>query len=117
MDDRFDVVLCGLDVDAETRCRHWDDDVDVIAVKFPCCGVYYPCFECHEAVTDHEARRWPRERFDEPAVLCGVCGTELSVEAYLDCEDTCPSCGAAFNPGCRTHHGLYFESSEADADR
>jgi uncharacterized CHY-type Zn-finger protein len=112
MDDRFDVALRGLDVDAETRCHHWNSDVDVIAIKFACCETYYPCFECHEAVTDHEAERWPRERFDEPAVLCGVCGTELAIETYLDCEDTCPSCDASFNPGCRTHHHLYFESSE-----
>jgi uncharacterized CHY-type Zn-finger protein len=112
MDERFEVALCGVDVDEETRCRHYDDKRDVIAIKFPCCGTYYPCFECHAEVVDHEAERWPRANFEEAAILCGVCRTELTIEAYLDCGDTCPNCGAAFNPGCRTHHHLYFESSE-----
>ena len=49
------------------------------------------------------------DRFDDAAVLCGVCRTELSVASYLDRADTCPACGAAFNPGCRNHHHLYFE--------
>lgn len=108
-DDRFEVSLRGVAVDAETRCRHWDSDVDVVALKFACCETYYPCFECHEESADHDPERWPRDRFDEPAVLCGVCREELTVDAYLSCGDSCPSCGAAFNPGCREHHHLYFE--------
>jgi len=108
VDDRFDVPLRGVDVDAETRCAHYDTELDVVALRFPCCGVYYPCFRCHEAVTDHEPARVPRERFDEPTVLCGVCDTTLSAAAYLDCDDTCPACGASFNPGCRHHRDRYF---------
>jgi len=38
-----------------------------------------------------DAERWPCDRFDESAVLCGVCGTELRVRAYLDCDHQCPS--------------------------
>ena len=108
-DDRFEVSLRGVDVDAETRCVHWNDDVDVIALRFACCETYYPCFECHEETTDHESQRWPQADFDEPAVLCGVCREELTVHEYLDCGDSCPNCGAAFNPGCREHYHLYFE--------
>ncbi len=108
-DSRFGVPLRGVAVDADTRCRHWDEGVDVVALRFACCGAYYPCFECHAATTDHDAERWPRERFGDPAVLCGRCRTELTVEAYLDCADRCPSCDAAFNPGCRAHRHLYFE--------
>lgn len=111
-DGRFEVPLGGVEVDEQTRCHHWNDDVDVIAIKFPCCETYYPCFECHEKLTDHEARRWPQERFEESAVLCGVCRTALSIESYLGCGDTCPSCGTAFNPGCRDHHHRYFSSSQ-----
>ena len=37
-----------------------------------------------------------------------LCGTELSVHAYLTCESRCPACAAAFNPGCHTHRHLYF---------
>ena len=108
-DSRFPVPLRGREVDPETRCAHWDDDVDVVALRFGCCGVYYPCFECHEATADHEAEPWPADRFDEPAVLCGVCRGTIQAETYLAGGDTCPHCGAAFNPGCRKHRDLYFE--------
>lgn len=111
-DDRFQVPLRGVDVDAETRCAHWNDDVDVIALRFGCCETFYPCFECHEAVADHEPAVWPRSRFDEPAVLCGVCRETITAAAYLDSGDRCPHCGAQFNPGCREHRDRYFELSE-----
>ncbi len=108
-DERFDVPVRGVAVDENTRCRHWDSDVDVVALKFACCETYYPCFECHAETTDHEPVQWPRTRFDEPAVLCGACREELTVESYLDCGDSCPSCDTQFNPGCREHRHLYFE--------
>ncbi|WP_332897855.1 CHY zinc finger protein [Haladaptatus sp. CMSO5] len=99
----------GVGVDSETRCAHYDTARDVVALKFACCETYYPCFQCHEAVANHDAVVWPHDRFDEPAVLCGVCDTELSVTAYLDADDACPACGAEFNPGCRSHYDRYFE--------
>lgn len=111
-DGRFSVPLRGVAVDLETRCEHYDDAVDVVALRFPCCDCFYPCFRCHEAVTDHESERVPREAFDDPAVLCGDCGATLSVGAYLDCEDTCPDCGTEFNPGCRRHRDRYFAVEE-----
>lgn len=104
-----DPVVRGVDVGPETRCAHYDGDRDVIAIRFPCCDTYYPCFRCHEAVTDHDAERWPTAEFDRNAVRCGVCGTELSVAAYLVAGHECPECGAAFNPGCADHHDRYFE--------
>jgi len=109
-DDRFDVALRGVAVDEGTRCRHWHDEVDVVALRFACCDTYYPCFECHAGTANHEPEQWPRDRFDEPAVLCGVCREELTADAYLDSDDQCPACGAAFNPGCREHRHLYFET-------
>jgi uncharacterized CHY-type Zn-finger protein len=108
LDPRFDVPLWGLGVDAETRCEHYSSDRDVIAIRFRCCEVYYPCFACHEARCEHDPERWPPDRFDERAVLCGGCRTALSIRAYLDCADACPACGAAFNPGCRDHYDRYF---------
>ena len=108
-DSRFAVPLRGVRVDSETRCAHWDDAVDVVALRFGCCETYYPCDACHDAATDHEAVPWPRERFDEPAVLCGVCRTALTAREYLNGDDACPACGAAFNPGCRKHRDRYFE--------
>ena len=108
-DARFAVPLRGVRVDPETRCAHWDHPVDVVALRFGCCETYYPCDGCHDAATDHEAVPWPRERFDEPAVLCGACRTTLTAREYLNSDDACPACGTAFNPGCRKHRDRYFE--------
>ena len=124
----------GIDVGPETRCHHYDSDLDVIAIRFPCCGTFYPCYECHLAAVDHEPERWGHGRStarggveddgsgaranvreegstshaDADAVLCGICGTVLTVATYVDCDDRCPDCDAAFNPGCRTHYDRYF---------
>lgn len=107
-DDRFDVPVRGAEVGPETRCVHYHGPRDVIAIRFPCCEAFYPCFACHRETTDHEARRWPADRFHTHAVLCGTCQAVLTIQQYLD-DDTCPSCGAAFNPGCARHHNRYFE--------
>ena len=144
-DDRFAVPLRGVAVDPETRCAHWDDPVDVVALRFGCCEAYYPCDACHDAAADHAAEPWPRGRFDEPAVLCGVCGATLTAREYLngdeearrapeseghdpsgdraspDChraksDDACPRCDAAFNPGCRKHRDRYFETSTSSRE-
>ncbi|WP_436344293.1 CHY zinc finger protein [Natronorubrum sp. FCH18a] len=100
----------GVDVGPETRCAHYHTDRDVVAFKFDCCEQYYPCYRCHKETTDHEAIPWPRERFDEHSVLCGVCDTALTVPEYLEAGHRCPSCDAAFNPGCRAHADRYFET-------
>lgn len=108
-----DAAVRGLDVDPETRCAHYASEADVVAIRFYCCGRYFPCFACHDACVDHAPVVWPREQFGRPAVLCGVCATELSIEAYLDAANACPACGAAFNPGCADHHDRYFEARSA----
>ena len=99
----------GLELDSETRCIHWHSPLDVIAIKMRCCGLYYACRDCHDALVDHAAEVWPRAEWDRPAVLCGACATELSIAAYLACDNRCPNCNAPFNPGCKLHHHLYFE--------
>jgi uncharacterized CHY-type Zn-finger protein len=99
----------GVDLDPQTRCAHWRSPLDVIAIKMKCCGEYYACHDCHDALAGHPARVWPRAEWDQPAVLCGVCGEQLSVRGYMACENRCPACGAAFNPGCQLHYHLYFE--------
>ncbi|WP_080506069.1 CHY zinc finger protein [Halorubrum sp. BV1] len=108
-DGRFVVPLRGVAVDSETRCAHWDSPVDVVALRFGCCEAYYPCDACHDAVTNHEAEPWPRNRFDESAALCGRCRATLPARVFLDADDACPCCGVAFNPGCRAHVDRYFE--------
>lgn len=102
-------VVRGVAVDAATRCGHYDTDRDVVAIRFACCGEFYPCHACHEERADHDAVVWARSSFDELAVLCGACGRTLSIATYLDCEHTCPACGHAFNPGCGAHADRYFD--------
>jgi uncharacterized CHY-type Zn-finger protein len=99
----------GVGLDAETRCTHYASERDVVAIRFGCCDTYYPCFRCHAAVADHDATPIPEAEFDDPGVLCGVCGTALTVRSYLECDHECPACGAAFNPGCVAHHDRYFD--------
>lgn len=103
-----DVTVRGVGLGSETRCAHYDSPRDVIAIRFPCCGEYYACYECHAVRTGHGAERWPAEAHDERAVLCGVCDTELTIAEYLDSDHACPVCDAAFNPGCAGHHHHYF---------
>ena len=109
LDDRFAVPLRGVAVGPETRCEHWDADLDVVALRFGCCETFSPCHACHAETANHDPEPWPRARFDDPAVLCGACGSTLSARMYLDSNDACPACGAAFNPGCRRHRDRYFE--------
>lgn len=99
----------GIKVDTETRCAHYHSEIDRIAIKFFCCGIYYPCFECHEAIGCGQPAVWPKEQFNQKAVLCGTCRHEMTVQEYLDCNSCCPQCKAPFNPGCNLHKHLYFE--------
>jgi uncharacterized CHY-type Zn-finger protein len=102
----------GVDLDAETRCAHYRSVLDVIAIKMKCCGVYFACKDCHEASADHPIEVWPRPEWAQPAVLCGTCGYEMTIEEYMASSYRCPDCGAPFNPGCRKHYQFYFASAE-----
>lgn len=99
----------GKDIDKETRCLHYRSEIDRIAIKFYCCHTYYPCFSCHDEVGCNTPQVWPKSQFHQKAVLCGFCGTELTINEYLSCNSLCPSCKSPFNPGCSTHKHLYFE--------
>jgi uncharacterized CHY-type Zn-finger protein len=105
-------TVAGLELDEQTRCAHWRSPLDVIAIRMKCCGVYYACKDCHDALAGHAAEVWPQAEWDRPAVLCGVCGTEMTIRQYLGGGNSCPSCRAPFNPACRSHHQFYFESPE-----
>jgi uncharacterized CHY-type Zn-finger protein len=104
--------VCGIDLDPQTRCAHYRSMLDVIAIKMKCCGVYYACKECHEAMADHSIAVWPKEEWEQLVVLCGACGHEMSIKQYMASGDRCPACAAAFNPGCRRHYQFYFESAD-----
>lgn len=98
----------GAVMDAETRCEHWHSELDIIAIKFKCCGEWFPCFECHSALAGHAASVWREDEREAKAILCGACGRQLSIKQYLNCDSTCPKCRSKFNPGCTTHYHLYF---------
>lgn len=96
-------------VDENTRCIHYHSAFDVIAIKFKCCGEYYPCYYCHKEEAGHNPIIWGKDEFDTRAILCGVCKSELSIREYLSCDNHCPICKTPFNPNCNKHHHLYFE--------
>ncbi|HEY5047190.1 MAG TPA: CHY zinc finger protein [Rhizomicrobium sp.] len=99
----------GVDVDAQTRCAHYRTSLDIVAIRMKCCGRWYACNACHDALESHAIVPWPRREHTRHAVLCGGCGNTMSIAQYLACDDACPRCKAPFNPGCRAHHRLYFE--------
>jgi uncharacterized CHY-type Zn-finger protein len=102
-------IIHGVALDAQTRCTHYHSTLDIIAIKMRCCGAYHACRECHDDLADHPVTVWPTAEWDQAAILCGACGVELSVRDYLACDNRCPVCRSLFNPGCKTHHHLYFE--------
>jgi uncharacterized CHY-type Zn-finger protein len=106
--------VMGIDLDPQTRCAHYRSSLDIIAIKMKCCGIYYACKNCHDALAKHAIEVWPRHEWVQPAVLCGVCKTELSINQYLGCLNKCPACSSPFNPGCSNHYHFYFEADKAD---
>ena len=103
-------IIKGKPVDKQTRCEHYQSELDIIAIKFKCCNDYYPCFSCHAETTRHEPQTWPQSEFDTLAILCGACQQEMSINQYINSHAACPFCQAAFNPRCENHYHLYFET-------
>ncbi|RSL33728.1 hypothetical protein D7Z54_08505 [Salibacterium salarium] len=101
--------IYGISLDTNSRCVHYQQPNDIISIRFFCCGDYYCCFKCHEKLAHHKAEQWPKEMFNHKAILCGFCGTHITVHDYLESGYLCPSCNASFNPGCRNHYHLYFQ--------
>ncbi|MUK87692.1 hypothetical protein GMD78_04660 [Ornithinibacillus sp. L9] len=98
----------GPTIDEETRCIHYHSLNDIVAIKFKCCNKYYPCYKCHQESEGHSIIKWPKQEFDEQAILCGVCKTELTITEYVQ-TNTCPTCQSSFNEGCQNHYHIYFE--------
>lgn len=103
--------VLGRTIDAQTRCVHYGGPTDIVALKFKCCGDFYPCYECHDETVSHTTARWKDTELGERAVLCGVCTGQLTVGEYLR-TDRCPTCDAGFNPGCKLHRDIYFDLPE-----
>ena len=102
------VGVWGVDVGEHGECAHYRSPLDVISIRFSCCGRFYACAECHCALEDHPSVPLPEASLDEPAVLCGRCGLVMSARGYMECGSRCPGCGSPFNAGCRLHWPRYF---------
>jgi len=100
--------VLGIDLDSQTRCKHYHSPSDIVAIKMRCCGVYYACKDCHDELAGHKIALWPESDWDEKAILCGACHSELSIRDYLNGGYCCPRCGANFNPKCQSHNDHYF---------
>lgn len=96
-------------IDDSGRCEHWHSPLDIIAIKFYCCGDYYSCYQCHEAEANHYIKSWPNEMWDQKAVMCGNCAKEMSITDYMNSRNACPNCQSDFNPNCSYHWGKYFD--------
>ncbi len=101
----------GVALDHLTRCVHYHGANDIVSIKMFCCREYFACAECHDSIAGHAAAPWPRDNFEASAVMCGACGAELTVSAYLESGDRCPACSAEFNPRCTLHHHIYFAAT------
>jgi len=107
--------VTGIGLDCQNRCAHYSSALDIISIKMRCCGIYYACKDCHEALAGHPAEVWPPDEWDQPAVLCGACGKEITTAEYFACANECPGCHARFNPGCRNHYHFYFAKERDQA--
>jgi uncharacterized CHY-type Zn-finger protein len=106
------IKVHGLSLTPLTQCKHWNSPLDIIAIRHACCGRFYACISCHDALENHKSSIWPLSQRDERAVLCGKCKHVLRIDEYLSCGSVCTRCGAGFNPGCKGHWGMYFEMEE-----
>ncbi|KMM36095.1 CHY zinc finger protein [Guptibacillus hwajinpoensis] len=104
------IQIKGKLYDDETRCEHYHSYLDIVAIKFYCCNEYYPCITCHKETAGHEVHVWPDDKFNEKAVACGKCKTEMTIHDYLSSDSQCPYCKAKFNEGCKLHRHLYFQA-------
>jgi len=98
----------GVNLDPQTRCEHYHGPTDIIAIKMKCCGAYYACKDCHDALAGHPIEVWPQSEWEQKAILCGACDAELTIHQYMQCESCCPNCREHFNSGCRNHYHFYF---------
>jgi uncharacterized CHY-type Zn-finger protein len=102
------VKIYGKNIDDETRCVHYNTKRDIIAIKFKCCNKYYPCYSCHNESEKHQPKTWESHEYNNLAIFCGSCKSQLSINNYLTNSNKCPNCRADFNPNCALHHKLYF---------
>ncbi|EGW30027.1 uncharacterized protein SPAPADRAFT_144251 [Spathaspora passalidarum NRRL Y-27907] len=105
-----DLTLKGQLVDKHSRCIHYHTTIDIIALKYKCCQTYYPCFQCHQELTNHKVEKYNLTDLESiKVVLCGECYNELLFDEYKNNQMKCVYCHHEFNPGCSLHYDLYFD--------
>lgn len=102
-------ICYGVCVNERTQCAHYHSERDLIAIKFKCCDTFYACILCHNEMAGHTPVVWGLGERQAEAILCGNCHITLRIVDYFGCDNMCPVCRAAFNPGCANHYHLYFE--------
>lgn len=100
-------------VDSSTRCIHYYSEFDIVAIKFKCCGKFYPCYKCHEENETHEIVKWSATEFSEQSILCGNCKETISILEYFQVSE-CPKCRGKFNVNCELHYGIYFSMNSRE---
>lgn len=105
------IAIKGKIIDSNTRCVHYNSEFDIIAIKFKCCNIYYPCYKCHEEEADHGIQKWKKHEDASKAVFCGNCHNEITIEQYINSNNKCPFCKSSFNPTCKEHYHFYFDFS------
>lgn len=102
-------MVHGKLVEDNYRCEHYNSVLDIVAIKHKCCDTYYACIFCHNEAENHTTEVWSLAEQNTKAICCGNCKTEMTIEAYLQCQSICPNCSSAFNPKCYNHYPYYFE--------
>lgn len=103
-----EIEVKGVKVDEEARCLHYHKEIDVIAIQFACCNEFYACYHCHKEEADHSAKRWPKTKWSQKAILCGHCKKTMTIFDYMQ-TNMCPDCKHPLNEKCLGHYPLYFE--------
>lgn len=62
--------VLGKTVVGQTRCAHDSTELNIIAIRFACRRLYYPCNLCRAECAGHLAKQWPRDEQSRSAILC-----------------------------------------------
>lgn len=94
-------IKVGEPLPAKGTCRHYHHSHRWL--RFPCCGMRFPCDLCHEEHTDGHNMKWALR------MVCGYCSLEQKLdERCSNCEKKLATTGA--NPSGRNTR--YWEGGE-----
>lgn len=82
-------VVRGSPLPANGTCSHYRESYRWL--RFPCCGMVYPCDECHNEASDH-VNEWAQR------MICGWCSREQQYS-----QGPCMVCGASLTRSSGTY--------------